>query len=127
MSLEGIPGGQFEPIETVRPSINQEVESHFDKAFEDAMTSMDAKQYFRVPEVINHLDANRIAKKEALAEALNIDGYGWMDIATRVTDDESQRKVSEMILAWAKEVERSADKAAISNAGHQFCKELENL
>jgi hypothetical protein len=128
-SFEGIKGEEFERIETgSRPSNAQEIESYYDETLDQAVDQLKRNGYYRVPDVIDRLDKNKKATKEKLSEVLNvIAGYDWRILATSVRSHEDEKAVSDMIVAWAEEVELAADNKATRAAGEALAQKLDQL
>ncbi len=124
-NFAGMPQEKFDEIETVRPSIDQETKSYFDETLEDAMVKLGAEQRFRLSDTINRLDNNKTADKEALANVLNMNGKDWTIFSSLATDAEAEKAMSMMIVEWAQDVEKSADRTAIAAAGKRLADKIE--
>ena len=110
-----------------RPGIDQETKSYFDETLDQAIDEMKSGEHYRVPDVINRLDNNTKATKEALAQALNMNGFDWRILGKVIADADSEKAVSDAIVAWAEETELAADNQAIRAAGQAFAQKIENL
>ena len=126
-NFEGLPKeelGVFEGGPQV--GVEQQIESPVDEELVLAMDRMKDNGHYRIPDVINRLGDNKKATREELSKVINIfAGYSWETLNNIVTDAESEKALSDMIVSWSQEVELAADNDAIRKADEALAQKLE--